>query len=623
MWVTHLSFGLLSSFDGAQSQILGAKELPSLSEIFNRLCQDTLPSVGPSPTDWFALVASVGSPRPSGPCRPSDFGCRSNRHGSDYPYDSHGFGRGDRDSGELAGVVALVLDFALIVTRIIILLTISTDEYQCLLTAQSSPFPVTATQAQTNISHVGHPSRVTLTDGCTSHVTSSGTDSLCSSFSVSFVLHDLQTGEKIGGGSERNGLYYFGANIPTSVALRLSIDPCQLHCQLGHPSLQNLKVSKSYWSDAILTTYYLANRMPSSILGGQVPHQVLFLDRPLYNLPLRVFGCTCYVHTLDPGHDKLDSRAIKYVFLGYSRTQKGVWSLGEAIADLCSTGKNASCSFPVPPSFASLGDSSAQPVSSTSSVPINPNNLHIALHKGKRYCTSHHIAQFVSCNHFSPSLSAFTIYVTAASILKSLSEPLFVPYWRQAMIDEMMALHENGKWELVSIPPGQSLVGWHGVFTVKYLSDGIVERYKARPVAKVYTQTYVVDYAETFSPVAKIGEKGQVCRLCKTLYGHKQSPIAWFEKFSDAVQQFAPRLTHMEAALRIVTNLNAHPSRGLFYGVVIHIESNLVFHEKIKHNEVVCHIVHGRVENGGITTPFVSISAQLADVFTKPLFKPR
>ena len=50
------------------------------------------------------------------------------------------------------------------------------------------------------------------------------------------------------------------------------------------------------------------------------------------------------------------------------------------------------------------------------------------------------------------------------------------------MVDEMSALHENGTWELVSLPPDQSIVGcW--VFTMKYLSDGTIGRYKARLVA--------------------------------------------------------------------------------------------------------------------------------------------
>jgi hypothetical protein len=36
-----------------------------------------------------------------------------------------------------------------------------------------------------------------------------------------------------------------------------------------------------------------------------------------------VFGCVCLVHTKGNKYDKLDSRAVKCVFIGYSSSQKG------------------------------------------------------------------------------------------------------------------------------------------------------------------------------------------------------------------------------------------------------------------------------------------------------------
>ena len=72
------------------------------------------------------------------------------------------------------------------------------------------------------------------------------------------------------------------------------------------------------------------------------------------------------------------------------------------------------------------------------------------------------------------------------------------------MLEEMRNLEKNGTWELVDLPQGKQPAGCKWVFTIKHTPEGKVERYKARLVAKGYTQTYGIDYDETFAPVVKM-----------------------------------------------------------------------------------------------------------------------
>lgn len=72
------------------------------------------------------------------------------------------------------------------------------------------------------------------------------------------------------------------------------------------------------------------------------------------------------------------------------------------------------------------------------------------------------------------------------------------------MIKKMKALAKNETWELISTPQEKKIIGCKWAFTVKHKTDGSIERYKTRLVAKRYTQTYRVYYQETFGPVAKM-----------------------------------------------------------------------------------------------------------------------
>ena len=149
--------------------------------------------------------------------------------------------------------------------------------------------------------------------------------------------------------------------------------------------------------------------------------------------------------------------------------------------------------------------------------------------------------------------------------------------WIKAMDDEMQALHENNTWVLTELPPHKSTIGGKWVYKKKLNKDGHVERYKARYVAKGYSQVEGVDYNETFAPVVKYkslrvllalaaiydlelvqmdvqtaflnapikeevymkqpkgyesGAKNMVCKLLKTLYGTRQAPHEWNEEFT-------------------------------------------------------------------------------------------
>lgn len=145
--------------------------------------------------------------------------------------------------------------------------------------------------------------------------------------------------------------------------------------------------------------------------------------------------------------------------------------------------------------------------------------------------------------------------------------------WNIAIMNELNSLKSNEVYKIVPKPTNANILGTKWVFKVKALSDGSIARYKARLTAKGYGQQYLVDYFDTYAPVARITSvrvllalavsrrwkihqmdvdtaflnaelneevyvyppegtntsSGKVWKLKRALYGLKQAPKAWNE----------------------------------------------------------------------------------------------
>ena len=224
--------------------------------------------------------------------------------------------------------------------------------------------------------------------------------------------------------------------------------------------------------------------------------------------------------------------------------------------------------------------------------------LPIALRKGIGTCTNpvpYAMVNYLNYNKVSQNYHAFLSAIQEIPIPRNVQEAMKNQRWKEAMDEEMRALLLNHTWNIVPLPKGKKPVGCRWVYTLKCKADGSLERYKARLVARGYTQTHGIDYQDTFAPVAKrntiriiislamnldwplnqydiknaflhgdlkeeiymqlpLGyegnqNKGKVSKLRKALYGLKQSPRAWFRRFTQAMRSVGYKQSNSDHSL--------------------------------------------------------------------------
>src|ERR1044072_6522698 len=82
------------------------------------------------------------------------------------------------------------------------------------------------------------------------------------------------------------------------------------------------KFPQFLWTYAIQYVAFIINRVPTLILQGKTPFELLYGTQPDLH-DLRVFGSLCYASTLAANITKFQRRARKGAFLGYKGDVKG------------------------------------------------------------------------------------------------------------------------------------------------------------------------------------------------------------------------------------------------------------------------------------------------------------
>nr|KYP48213.1 Retrovirus-related Pol polyprotein from transposon TNT 1-94 [Cajanus cajan] len=290
------------------------------------------------------------------------------------------------------------------------------------------------------------------------------------------------------------------------------------------------------------------------------------------NLVPKVFGCVAFVHVHGPNRGKLDPRALKCVFVGYTYTQKGYkcyyppskkffitrdvtfheeqnyfsqpYLQGESLWEDKESQFEASTlptleskvvpestlvqeANPIPSDQVTNSDFLASNDNLSTSqneieIPELDNDLYlpIAFRKETRKCTKkplYPLSNYLSFHKFSPTHKIFLVNLNSISIPTNVFEALSDKNWKQAMDTEMEAFEKNKTWELVSLPKGKKPVGCKWVYRVKYKADGSTFGWKINLLVSHKAKYRIC--CKFGQPIYALSERSSYTEFCSTSRG--------------------------------------------------------------------------------------------------------
>lgn len=324
----------------------------------------------------------------------------------------------------------------------------------------------------------------------------------------------------------------------------------------------------SFWAEAINTSNYLCNRLPSSSINGEIP-----LKRWSGRIPsvrhLHVFGSKTYVLNKRPNRkSKFTRKTIVGIFLGYSSISKAyrVWipsmnktditrdirvlnemyirkkssvdhnfendeeSLSE-IGHIESEFSEIMLNEEIPiPEFNTISKTTEKKREADEEIRKLEDNINELHNCNENFLEEQNTTEEgrvernpSPCRNEMPNSEKFSNRPSRSQKPPSWTNDYYMDddytflsfvneemqrenskEWNDAIKNEIKAHLKNETWKIVNKTEGKHVIDTRMVLTEKYKSNGELERKKARLVARGFAQRPGLDYADTYSPVAKL-----------------------------------------------------------------------------------------------------------------------